>query len=310
MLLAASLAAAACGDPGSLRGDISLKWAFGNAATCDDAKVAFVEVVIVGADSGAEEFAGTFDCRDGGVVVTDFFPGSYHVALNGLDAGGYLRYQGIVVAEVEPGGTDLGTTTLAYVLGDVTFFWSFDGVQDCATAGVSTVQIVILDSLEQSVFNINAPCDDLGATITEFVRGDYTLVLYGLDVAGARLYETRVPLPINVGENDFGVIDLEPSIETGTAWFTWTFDGGSDCAAAGVSHVEIVLVSPGGLTVFSDTPECEAGGYTISNLDPGYYDLRLTGRDAEGVSRFNAGPVRVTVALGNNDLGNFDLSHL
>ncbi|MBI5527045.1 MAG: hypothetical protein HY897_11980 [Deltaproteobacteria bacterium] len=310
VLAAAWAAAAACGDPGSLTGDISLRWAFDNAATCKDAKVEFVQVVVVRAESGLEEFDETLDCTDGSVVVTDFFPGSYHVVLNGLDGGGYLRYQGTAAADVIPGGVNLGTTTLGYVLGDVTFFWSFGGLEDCKTAGVSTVQMVILDSLDQTVFNTNASCDEHGATITEFVRGDYTLVLYGLDVAGARLYETRVPLPINVGANDYGLIDLASSVETGIVSFTWTFDGGSDCASAGVSRVEIVLVSPGGLTVFSDTPECAAGGYTISNLQPGYYDLRLSGRDSEGVSRFFAGPIRVEVVLGNNNLGNFDLSRL
>ena len=306
----AALMLAACTGPGTLIGDLRVGWRFENAASCGDAKVSFVEVVVTNADNGTKEFDQAFDCLDSVATVTDLLPGTYTVTLNGLDSGGYTRYQTVTQAEIKPGSTDLGEAVLGYVLGNVTFYWSFDGTSDCKTAGVSTMQIVILDSQQQTVFNENHPCSDHGATITEFIRGDYTLILYGLDVSNARLYEAQLPLPINIGDNQYGVIDLATALTTGNATLGWTFDGSKDCAQAGVKTVEIALSAPGGQLIFSDSPSCTGGAYTIPSLQPGYYDLKLTGMSGDQVAAYAAGPVRVEVKPGQNNLGSFDLSRL
>jgi hypothetical protein len=297
-----------CGVLGEDEGKILVAWGFEGAASCAEAKVAFVQIRVESAETGAVEFDGTFDCADGSALLTGFQPGTFTVVLKGLDSGGYTRYETSLLAEVASGTTNLGQVALDFILGNITFSWSFNGVEDCGTVGVSDVQIVVLDAQEQAVFNEIAPCDDGGVKIADFVRGLYTLALYGLDVAGERLYQATVPLWINMGDNEFGTVDLKSITTYGTVSFTWTFDGGLDCGAAGVASVEILLASPGGQTVFSDTPACAAPGYTISNLEPGYYDLRLVGKDSEGVSLYAAGTVRVEVKAGNNNLGNIDLS--
>jgi len=299
-----------CTGAGSLLGDLHVSWRLENAASCEDAKVSFVEILLTNNDNGVKEFDQAFDCVDGAEVITDLLPGTYTVTLNGLDTGGYTRYQTSVQTDLKPGSTNLGEAMLSYILGNVTFYWSFDGVTECKTAGVSTMQIAILDAQEQTVFNESHPCTDRGATITDFARGEYTLVLYGLDVSNARLYEARVPLPINTGDNQYGVIDLKTSVTTGTATLSWTFDSGKDCTQAGVKTVAIALTAPSGQLIFSDSPACSIGGYSIPSLQPGYYDLQLSGIDADKIVVFNAGPVRIEITAGQNNLGSFDLSRI
>lgn len=310
MMAAAAVLLTSCSGAGSLLGDLRVGWRFENAASCADAKVSFVEVLVTNEDGGVKEFDQAFDCLDDGAIITDLLPGTYTVTLNGLDSGGYTRYQTVAQVEIKPGGTNLGEAVLGYVLGNITFYWTFDGTADCKATGVSTMQIVILDAQQQTIFNENHPCTDRGATITDFLRGDYTLILYGLDVSNARLYEVQMPLPINIGDNQYGAIDLKTSLSTGNATFTWTFDGGKDCVQAGVKTVEIALSAPGGQLIFSDSPSCSGGAYTIPSLQPGYYDLRLTGLDGDSVALYAAGPVRVEVKAGQSNLGGFDLSRL
>lgn len=303
----------ACFGPGgSLLGDVQVSWAFQNAATCAQAGVSFVEVQVIDAGDGSPQYDQVFNCTDGSVLIGDFIPGSYRMILSGLDLSQNIRYQSSFTTYIGPGFNNLGITILSFTLGNISFNWSFEGQQSCKISGVSQMQIIVINSGGDVEFNETHPCNDQGATITNFVRGNYDLILYGLDVAGTRLFSADTKIAVQSGDNNYGTIDLKASTTTGSVTFTWTFGGGSTCAQAGVNAVKIALNAPSGQLMFSDTVTCQASNYVITNKQPGYYDLTLTGLDGSSpaVPIYSAGPLRIEILAGQNNLGNIDLNKL
>jgi hypothetical protein len=312
-VIAVGLIMSACfGPSGSLLGDIRVSWAFQNAVTCAQAGVSFVEVQIFDADDGSPQYDQVFNCTDGSVLIGDFIPGRYKFVMSGMDLSQTIRYQSSFSTYIGPGYNNLGTTVLSFTLGNIGFTWSFDGQQSCKIAGVSQMQIIVIDSSGGVEFNETRPCSDQGATITNFARGNYDLILYGLDVAGTRLFTADTKIAVQSGDNNYGNINLSPSTTTGSVTFSWTFGGGGTCTQAGVNAVKIALNAPSGQLMFSDTVTCQASSYTIVNRQPGYYDFTLTGLDnsSPAVPVYSAGPLRIEVLAGQNNLGNIDLTKL
>jgi hypothetical protein len=296
------------GTYGSLLGDLQVGWNFQNAATCSEAGVAFVEVLVQNAGDGTAVFDQIFDCTDGDTVIGGLVPGKYKVTLNGLDLSQNIRYQSLQTMGVSPGYNSLGTVIMGYSLANISFTWSFGG-QGCRDAGVSQVQVVLIDSEGDIVLNLTRSCTDQGASIDDLVRGNYVLSLFGIDVTGTRMYSYDAKVAVKSGENNLGNYDLAPVTSTGSLSFTWTFNGGNGCQQSGVSTVRTVLASPSGQIVFASSAGCSAGGLTITGRQPGFYDLTLTGFDFSTPSTpvYSVGPLRVEIKYGQNDLGVVDL---
>ncbi|MFA6032861.1 MAG: hypothetical protein WC889_08190 [Myxococcota bacterium] len=230
--------------------------------------------------------------------------------ISGLSEAGQTRYGASAQIDLNPGHNDLGLMPLQFRLGDLSLAWSFDGVYDCMLAGVSRVSVTAVDSSGKAQFNEMIECAAGGATAKGLTTGNFTVQMYGLDVAGTRLYKLEEVVYISSGPNDIGTQNLIPVSSTGDASAKWIFDGGLDCGLAGVTKVVMVLKAPGGQKIFSDTILCVIGGGTATGLAPGYYNISFLGQDQAGVARYWVGPYRVEVKPGPNDLGTFILEKI
>lgn len=102
--------------------------------------------------------------------------------------------------------------------------------------------------------------------------------------------------------------DPPPSNAPGDISFLWSFDGESRCSQAGVSEVDVQVVTPGGELVFGDTVACAGGGLTLTDFAPGSYELWIDAFSAGGAHLYT-GEAPVTVQGGVvNDIGTVELA--
>jgi hypothetical protein len=84
--------------------------------------------------------------------------------------------------------------------------------------------------------------------------------------------------------------------------FQWSFEGDRGCAAAGVEEVDVLVVR-GSQTVFAETVECFGGGLTLTDFEPGSYDLLLDAFSRSGRLLFQGDAAARVVGERDNDLG-------
>lgn len=104
-----------------------------------------------------------------------------------------------------------------------------------------------------------------------------------------------------IHDNDTYVPPPEPT-GPGDITFAWSFEGDSSCAAAGVDEVDVLVVR-GQQTVFAETVECFGGGLTITDFDPGSYDLLLDAFSRTGRLLYQGDAVVRVVGERDNDIG-------
>lgn len=99
---------------------------------------------------------------------------------------------------------------------DISFLWNFElsnghTVDSCYMADVARIEIEIFDEWGNLEFATapDRPCEDLGATITDFLPGNYELTIRGVCPSGAYTHEGFWNLEVYSGYlNDFGVLTL------------------------------------------------------------------------------------------------------
>jgi hypothetical protein len=93
-----------------------------------------------------------------------------------------------------------------------------------------------------------------------------------------------------------------PPPQPGDISFLWSFDGIRSCDEAGVREVDVQVLE-GNFVVFSRTVDCLGGGLTLTDFDPGSYELLLDAYSRSGRLLF-IGEAVVRVQAGrDNDIG-------
>lgn len=211
----ASLAASGCVPPPP-PGDVAFFWTFAGEESCARARVLEVDVAIVDAND-LLKLSETVLCEGDGLLYEDFVEGDYTIFLDAYDRRGNLLYQGEQAFHITSGElTDLGDINLVRAgeaaLGDLAFYWTFDGETDCARAGVAEVDVEVIDAVsEASLLQETVVCDTDGLFLLDIRPGAVDVLLDAFDAQNRRLYEATVPANVIAGQvADLGEIDLSP----------------------------------------------------------------------------------------------------
>jgi hypothetical protein len=100
--------------------------------------------------------------------------------------------------------------------GDIQFDWAFElydtsSTSSCAVAEVARIEVNVYDSYGALEYTTtpNRPCEDLGATITNFSSGFYTLEMIGICPSGIETHQGSWDIEVYSGQlNDFGTLTL------------------------------------------------------------------------------------------------------
>lgn len=112
----------------------------------------------------------------------------------GLVAAGLLTLSGCIVDATPPQG-------------DLTLSWTFAS-QDCAHAGIATVNVRLFDPAGTPFVNDTFPCSAGHASYGALAAGAYGFDLDGFSSGGTRLYQATGTVPVHAGANAFAV-DLQ-----------------------------------------------------------------------------------------------------
>ena len=153
------------------------------------------------------------------------------------------------------------------------------GGQDCAAAGVATIQI----DVEGEILSPNQyRCADAnkGVAIGRYLNGVYSVTVTGFDSGGNVTFQGTRAIDVTSRDNVF-LIDADPVApvsQGGSITILWTF-AGQTCAQSGVTAVRVsldgVLVADGNNNVNLPCNNNGDDGTTISGVDPGVHQVDL-----------------------------------
>jgi hypothetical protein len=191
--------------------------------------------------------------------------------------------------------------------GDFSFTWSFGGEPSCALARVAEVDVIVVDAQDRIVHESTESCEGSGLTLLDFREGDYLLVLDAYSFRGQLVFQADTEFSIVPGETvDLGEILLRRpgEAETGDITFVWSFDGETDCDAAGVDEIDVAVWELGtDVNLLSETATCEGEGLYLLDLPPGNVDVTVDAFDDADNWLYAGEAVATVVADRLTDLG-------
>jgi hypothetical protein len=309
-------------------GDISFLWSFDGETDCTAARVDEIDVLITDSDGVTARNLERLTCEGGGLTIDNFEPGAYDVLVEAYNDRGTLLYEGTAsVTVVEGEVTDIGVIELSRAgdasQGSLAFFWDFDGEATCEGAGVTSLDIELVDvSTSTSVLNRSEDCFGGGLVISDLEPGTYTFYIDAFDDQDTYLYAADVAVTIVAGQTlDLGILELDPvgmSMEMGVLGIDFGFlypaaMAETDCATAGVYEVDVVIIDgPGGAAIDTTTIPCNANGVGVDlTLVPGevHFYLEAFGEyDGSDVLLYDTADLSATVTANtSNELGIVEL---
>jgi hypothetical protein len=195
--------------------------------------------------------------------------------------------------------------------GDVTFTWTFGGLQCSAVPQVASVQITIPGEILQN--DGIYPCSTngySGITLRDFAPGPYDFTIQGLSYSRTVLYTASGTF--NVDGNVQVSIDLAPvGAANSYAYLMWSFPPNSvsqnpTCEQAGATFVDVSIDQAP-----SQRFNCSAGmvppGVQTPFLSPGTHQIQLLGVDNTGypyyrfvgsLTTYTGNPIAASYQLG------------
>jgi len=258
------------GDGGSETNWV-FSWTYGVNQACEQAGVTWVEVQLNG------NTIGLFPCRDPSGIEGATIPAppltqdSYTVT--GYNAGGNLMLaQAIGVTPVADGPTSV-PVDLAFNDGgpsNLDLGWTFGG-QSCAQAGVTQVQVTLVDPNAPSLdVDEPAPCSSAGVegiNLQGYGHGQYPLTISATGSDGG--YQASASISANGSSDSLVQVDLLPASDAGSGDVLVKFDfGGEGCVAAGLDSVGLQLSTIRGTALVPAVVlPCDAGAsYSFSGV--------------------------------------------
>jgi hypothetical protein len=91
--------------------------------------------------------------------------------------------------------------------------------------------------------------------------------------------------------------------------FLWSFAGETDCTAARVDEIDVLITDSDGNTARNlDRITCEGGGLTIDTFDPGTYDILVEAYNDRGTLLYEGSATATVVSDTVTDIGVIELS--
>lgn len=197
------------------------------------------------------------------------------------------------------GGTGGGSGAQA---GNVTFTWTFNNGQTCASAGVTSVAINIDGETLQNNGVYNCLTDNYpGIQLNNFRARTYTFSIVGYNALNQARYETAGTFTVN---GDISLtVDLDPVVaSTGYAYLQWTFPPNSasnnpSCSQAGVTSIYISIDGAAEYSVACTSGWNTNPGVQTAALTIGTHTIDLTATDSTGYAYYSKrSTVSVTAA--------------
>ncbi len=246
-------------------------WTYGLNQACEQAGVAWVEIQLNG------NTIGLFPCRDPSGVEGATIPAppltqaSY--TISGYNAAGSLVLAQASGATPYADGPTSVPIDLSFNDGgpsDLVLSWTFGG-QSCAQAGVTQVQVTLVDPNEPAL-DVNGPaaCSPAGVqgvTLQGYGHGQYPLTLSASGSDGG--YQAGGSISANGLSDSVAQVDLLPSSDQTSGDVLVKFDfGGEGCLAAGLDSVGLQLSTIRGTALAPAVVlGCDAGAsYTFSGV--------------------------------------------
>jgi hypothetical protein len=207
LVAALGLTAVGCGDDtGSLPpGNLSIHWLVGSS-DCERAGVTTIAVFLTGERALGTDVR-TFDCRDGGALLTGLRPGVYSLSFRGRDANNVDRFGGEVTGvEVRSNGTTtVQTVRLSALPAEMRVTWYFENGRMCAFNGVANVEIVLYRA-EYEIFSTVVPCIDALVELQDIQADTYDVEVLGLDDGGRARFVGQEQ--VQVGRGDRATVEV------------------------------------------------------------------------------------------------------
>ena len=265
-------------------GAMTVGWTFAGG-NCMGAAVEQVRIAIAGEPLQQD----TFDCRSGLVTFTDFFPGTYNVTLQGLDASQAVTWTGTRSVRLEG---DVSVTVDLQPVSQNNAVYYFSWTLDPATGDPGQIPLCgvgqVLDKVE-----IFVDKQDLGAydcdqgtngnlVVTPYVTpGQHTVVLLAFNSReSVTSYAETDPLQINFVTGGQGASQTVPlhwnvgGLQVGWAPYASMSDYNSDirqsCGAAGIADLVLGFPSTSGTQTFSLGSSCNAS-VVLNNVYSGTF---------------------------------------
>jgi len=252
-------------------GALTVGWTFAGG-TCSGAAVEQVRVAIAGEPLQQD----TFDCRSGLVTFTDFFPGTYNVTVQGLDASQAVTWTGAKSVRLD---TDTSVTIDLQPVSENNAVYYFSCTLDAATGDPDQIpRCAVGQRLDQvAIFidgqNLGSYGCDQGANgnvvITPYVtQGQHTVQLVAFNSqenATAFAQTDELPISFVTGQGGSQTVPLHwnvGGVQAAWAPYASMTDYNSDtrqtCAQAGIADLVLGFQSVDGPQTFSVGAACNA----------------------------------------------------
>jgi hypothetical protein len=192
-------------------GDLSIFYTFGGAS-CVAAGVDRIHLVASG-DTQGDGATKTVTCAGfgQGLTLKDLVSDTYRVTVEGWDSAGNVLYASTPQhLNVVAGSDNQYDVDAPAVVGDLTVYWTFNGVTSCSAAGVDTVDYYLYDPTGTQVDAATFACNSAGATWTALDPGQWSVDLDGFDAGGTKIYSGSGVTPVVAGQSNTYTVDMAP----------------------------------------------------------------------------------------------------
>ncbi len=163
-------------------GKVQAKWRL-SGTTCEEAGVITVKATLT-QEQSAIAFFEEADCADGELSINSVSPGTYDLAIEGLNDEGETIYKASVedVVVVSDELTNTTTLTLKVVGGELRTEWRFDNGKFCANNNVETIEVVVTEQPSGwPALNDSVACDVAHLVGSDLRPGSYQVEVLGLN---------------------------------------------------------------------------------------------------------------------------------
>ncbi len=193
-------------------GDLSVFYTFGGSS-CTAAGVSTIRLVASG-DVHGDGATKSVSCAafPQGITIKNLTADTYAVTVEGRDSSGRTLYatstaQSVTVSASSDNQYDLDAPA---VVGDLTVYWTFDGLTSCTAAGVDEVDYYLYDPTGALVDSSTFACNNAGVTWTDLDPGQWSVDLDGFS-GSAKTYSGSAVVPVDAGQANSYTVDLAPN---------------------------------------------------------------------------------------------------
>jgi len=173
---------------GAAQYDVRIVWRIGaGTQSCTDFDVRDARITLLD-DADKQVDSQTLGCDLGEWTFKRLPAGYYGVKVEGIDADGFVTYQGETTNIALP-GDDHYVVDLSIIYGKADIVWVFDSGYQCQAAGVDRVHVVFQSADQAFPVNQTFTCSDGIESLGQVPPGPFRVDVSGLNASDVILYE-------------------------------------------------------------------------------------------------------------------------